>query len=281
MPWLRIDLILLFGAALVFAAYRWRKADALSVEKFGLLCMAAAFIESVLLYATETDIQAYVYVLPFFAAVNAIFACRLSVWLAVKRGWSGGGISGPSPWGRCRHWRRKGDSLLLTTVILLHAVQLVELVSDSTNPTRFIASAEAQRQICDAVRDEDAPIITTNYNHIGMLEHCTGNRVRPVHAYFSLSPGGTGDELRSKLQTASRALLDRWPDALYLFDTASSRVWEAREGSVLAGEEEDLIFLRLKAVSEEAAAGGRRPHTIAQGRGVGRDTVMALVRFER
>ena len=253
MPWLRIDLLLLFGAAVAYAAYRWRKADILPVERFALLCMAAAFVESTLLYATDTDIQAYVYVLPFFVAINATFFCRLA------------GRWGPPA---------------LVALVLLHAVQLVEVVIDSNSPSRLIASAEAQQQICDAVRDADAPVITTNYNHIGMLEHCTGNKVRPIHAYFPLSPGGTGEELRTRLKTGARALLDRWPDARYLFDTASSRVWEAREGSVLAGEEEDLIFLRLKAVSEEAAARGRRPHVTAEGRGVGRDTVMALLKFE-
>ena len=170
--------------------------------------------------------------------------------------------------------------MLLATVIALHAVQLVELVYDSTKPARLIASAEAQQQICDAVADTDATIITTNYNHIGMLEHCTGSKVQPIHAYFPLSPGGTGDQLQASLQTAGRALLDRWPDATYLFDTASSRVWEAREGSVLAGEEEDLIFLRLKTLTAEAAAKGRHPRVLAQGRGVGNDTVMSLIRFE-
>ena len=221
MPWPRVDLCLLFVGALGSAVWRWRQGRALGIEKAALLCVCAAFTQSVLLYSTSTDIQAFAYVTPFIVALNALFIVRVG---------------------------RRYNTLLVPIALVVFASQVAEPLLDSGSPVRLIASRSEQERVCRALSgmSEEAQVVTTSYNHLGMVEHCTGNRIRPVHAFFLLSPGTTGDTLRSDLAVAADYLLDRYPEALFLLESSSSRVWEAREGSVQRGEEE-LTTLRLEA----------------------------------
>jgi hypothetical protein len=220
------------------------------LEIAAILFMAAAFLESVMLYSTDTDVQAFAYVLPFLAALNALFAARVGEWLA--------GRSAP-----------RLATVAPFLLAALYASQLIEPLLDSREPPAAMASKAAQEEVCRALKDsaergERPEVATTEYNHIGFIERCTGQTIRPLHGYFLLSPGSVGERLEADLEAGSAALLDRLlaaaspapgSDPYVLVDLVSSRVWEAREGSVLAGEQ-SLTRARFEALDSQAAARG-------------------------
>lgn len=262
LPWLRLDLVLLFGAGCVWATTRWVRGKAEMLEKFCLVAAGAAYVESVILYATDTEIQTFLYVVPFLAVLNG----RFYIWLAHDVGQRMAG-----------RWPSRSKSrVVLCVLVVLYTVQPVEIVLDSLDPPHVMASAAAQEEICGTL-PAGSNVVTTNYNQIGALEHCSDNSVRPIHAYFLLSPGSTGEELKDDLQRGVNYLLDRWPDHAYLFDSLPARVWEAREGSVLAGEEE-VTGLRLAAFKREVARRGGTLAAVAQGRNKRGETVLTLLR---
>jgi len=239
LPWLRLDLALLFLGGVLLAVVRWRKGRALPLQRAALLCAAAAFLQSVLLYATSTEVQAYSYVLPFLVSLMAVLFVYIARLVAAR-------MSRPA-----------AGQVFLAALVAAWSVQLCEPAIDSLAPRALMASAEADGAICDFLdnRSDKTPVVTTNYNQIGLIEHCTGGGIRPLHAYFLLSPGSTGEGLVESLAASVRILEDGYADAFYLLDSAPLDVWEAREGSVLGGEEQ-LTGLRLEAFQAEAARRG-------------------------
>ena len=263
LPWLRMDLVLLFVAACVWSTRRWARGEATMLERVSLIACVAAYWESVLLYATDTEIQTFLYVVPFLVTLNG----RFYVWLAsrmAQRFKEGG--------------RARKETVVLAALVGLYAVQPAEVLLDSISPPHLMSSAAAERAICDGL-DADDQVVTTNYNHIGAIEHCSDNRIRPVHAYFLLSPGSTGQQLQADLRFGVEYLLDRWPAHTYLFDAAPATVWEAREGSVLAGEEA-LTGLRLELFKAEVVRRGGTITTPVKGRNRRGETVLILLRVE-
>lgn len=261
LPWLRIDLMLLFVAACIWSIRRWIRGEATMLERVSLIAVVAAFWESVLLYATDTEIQTFLYVVPFLVVLNGHFY----VWLA-----------GQAALRLKEKGRTRKEAVVLAALVGLYAVQPAEVLLDSFSPPHLMSSAAAESAVCENLEGDDQ-VVTTNYNHMGAIEHCTNNRIRPVHAYFLLSPGSTGQQLQADLRFGVNYLLDRWPSHTYLFDAAPATVWEAREGSVLAGEEA-LTGLRLELFKAEVVRRGGTVVTRAEGKGESGETVLILLR---
>lgn len=236
-PWLRADLMLLFGGSMVWAAVRWLKGGAGLLGKAALLCIAAAFVQSVLLYATDSALQAFIYIVPFLVGLTALFLVSFARWAAERLGMAN---AGPR---------------FVVGLTLLYAIQIAEPLARSLAPQHLLCSAAEQDSLCKAVEASvsrfGGEVVTTRHNHIGLLEHCTSGRIRPANAYFALAPGVAGEELHAELQSAAGRLFDRWPGALYLVDIVPADAGEKSAGTVREGQEE-LTTVRLEAFAAAA-----------------------------
>ncbi len=239
-PWFRVDLVLWFAAGLVYMGVRLKLGRATRLERASLLLLGAAGFMSLLLYQTSGDLQAFLPVLPFAIVPTAL------VGMAGVRALAA----------RTRHPARMVRWLAVGAA-LLYGSQLVEVAIDAAHPGALMASRVDQLAVVDALEQgpDDSPIITTEHNHIGMVELLTEGRLRPIHAFFPLSPGSTGADLRLDLLVAARWLLAHYPHARFLVAANPAPLWDDREGSVRLGEG-SVVPLRLEALQQAAAEGG-------------------------
>jgi hypothetical protein len=121
-------------------------------------------------------------------------------------------------------------------------------------------------------------VVTTDYYHIGLMEHCTRGAVRPYHAQFLLAARASAPELREHLALVADGLLRDFPGALFLLDTSPVASREVRFAAAL-GEGQSFAVLLNEAFADAAARAGRRWQQVASGHARNRVHLYGLFRM--
>lgn len=121
--------------------------------------------------------------------------------------------------------RRRVAAALLVALLGARALTLAALWHGERTTANPMLSGEAQRAVVAALAELDASrVLTTDYNHVGVLEAWTDDRTRPLHGWPLL--GTRGREVR-RLHAAFAAIVDGFPVCHVLFSVG---------GNLVAGE---------------------------------------------
>jgi 4-amino-4-deoxy-L-arabinose transferase-like glycosyltransferase len=192
---------LLGGGVLVAALCRWWRGRSGDGERMFVAAALGNALGGAWLYGDPAQFQLGMALEPLFALA---LAEQLAALAAVRRRVAAG---------------------LLVALLTARALTLAALWHGERTTANPMLSGEAQRAVVAALAEVDASrVLTTDYNHVGVLEAWTDDRTRPVHGWPLL--GTRGREV-GRLHAAFAAIVDGFPVCHVLLSVG---------GNLVAGE---------------------------------------------
>jgi hypothetical protein len=114
--------------------------------------------------------------------------------------------------------RRHLAAGLLALLLLARAWQCQTLLAAERVVANPMLSGTAQRELTAAVlaRADHGAVLTTTYNHVGLLETWSSGQIAPIHAYRALRRSKRGDA-DERLAAAWRTIIRAYPVRLVVF----------------------------------------------------------------
>lgn len=167
------------GAVFVAAMVRWWRAQAGDAERMLVGGVIGNTLVSAWIYRSSREFQLGMALQPVFvlAAVQQLAALY--------------------------EWRKQWGAPALAASLLLRTYTLGTLASSERDTDSPMLSGHAQAALVEAVRNRGIAgdsLLTTAYNHVGLLEAWTQDEIRPLHAWPLLMASGVPKD----------ALAERW-----------------------------------------------------------------------
>lgn len=218
---------LLGGVVLVVASVRWWRGRSGDGERMFVAAALGNALGGAWLYGDPAQFQ-------LGMALEPLFALALAEQLA----------------GSAAAVRRRVAVALVFALLAARALTLAALWHGERATANPMLSGRAQRAVVAALAEVDASrVLTTDYNHVGVLEAWTDERTRPVHGWPLLGTRGRAVE---QLHAAFGAIFDGFAVCHVLLSVG---------GNLVAGEFSEPALARAgleRALSERGRAVQRR-----------------------
>ncbi|MFV8749439.1 glycosyltransferase family 39 protein [Nannocystaceae bacterium ST9] len=207
---------LIGSLVLVAALVRWWRGRSRDGERMFVVALLANASFGAWLYGKPMQFQLAMALEPLFAL--ALIEQLHAVWQA----------------------RRRVGAWLIAAAILARASSLVSLAQAERATGNPMLSGQAQRAVVAAIEPLDpSRVLTTDYNHAGVLEAWTGERIHPIHGWPALaSRGGDVDRLRAGFGS----ILDGFAICHVLFTVGDNLVGGEFSDPIAAGEGLELAL---------------------------------------